>query len=96
MIKSFADKLTEDIYNEAKSKNSKKMPINLYKKTARLLDQINASVRVDTLRIPPGNNLEKLGGDFKDYWSIRINSQWRIIFMWLDGDAFDVKITDYH
>ena len=51
---------------------------------------------LDDLRIPPANRLEKLTGERKGQWSIRINDQWRICFTWLNGDAYDVEITDYH
>ena len=57
---------------------------------------INNSIDVNDLRIPPANRLEKLSGNLKDYHSIRINNQWRIIFIWNSGTAFEVEITDYH
>jgi proteic killer suppression protein len=62
----------------------------------RKLDQLDASVRIDDLRAPPGNRLEKLKGDREGQWSIRINDQWRVCFRWEDGDAWDVEIVDYH
>ena len=65
-------------------------------KYSRLFDQINAATKIDTLKIPLGNNLEKLKGNLKDYWSVRVNKQWRIIFIWKDGEAFDVEVLDYH
>ena len=60
------------------------------------LDVIDAAESLDDLRVPPGNRLEKLSGDRKDQFSIRINDQWRICFRWTDGDAYDVEIVDYH
>ncbi len=58
---------------------------------------IHYNTRVlDQLRIPPSNHLEKLGGDLKGFYSIRINDQWRIIFKWTEGNSFEVEITDYH
>ena len=57
---------------------------------------LNNAQDVNDLRIPPANRLEKLKGDLEDYYSIRINNQWRIIFQWLNNDAYDVKIIDYH
>jgi proteic killer suppression protein len=57
---------------------------------------LNNEQDVNYLRIPPANRLEKLKGDLEDYYSIRINIQWRIIFQWLNNDAYDVKIIDYH
>jgi proteic killer suppression protein len=57
---------------------------------------LNNAQDVNDLRIPPANRLEKLKGDLEDYYRIRINNQWRIIFQWLNNDAYDVKIIDYH
>ena len=57
---------------------------------------INNSVDINDLRIPPANRLEKLSGDLKDHYSIRINDQWRIVFKWSEGHAFQVQIVDYH
>ncbi|MBN1273165.1 MAG: type II toxin-antitoxin system RelE/ParE family toxin [Candidatus Aminicenantes bacterium] len=68
----------------------------LHIKAQRLLDQINAAQSLATLRMPAGNRLEKLTGNLKDFWSLRINNQWRIVFRWEDDDAYNVKITDYH
>lgn len=57
---------------------------------------LNAAYQLDDLRSPPGNRLEALKGDLKGFHSIRINEQWRVIFRWDSGDAFDVQIVDYH
>jgi proteic killer suppression protein len=57
---------------------------------------LNNSQNIADLRVPPSNRLEKLSGNLKDYYSIRINDQWRIIFKWETGQAFEVEITDYH
>jgi len=57
---------------------------------------LHRAVRLDDLRIPPQNRLEMLKGDRKGQWSIRINDQWRVCFVWNDGQAFDVEIVDYH
>ena len=57
---------------------------------------INNSIDVNDLRIPPANRLEKLSGDFKEHYSIRINDNWRIVFKWSEGHAFQVQIMDYH
>jgi toxin HigB-1 len=58
--------------------------------------QLNAATTLDFLRVPPGNQIEKLSGDRKGQWSMRINDQWRICFSWIDGDALEVEIVDYH
>jgi proteic killer suppression protein len=59
------------------------------------LGGVSAS-RLDDLRVPPSNRLEKLKGDLKAFHSIRVNRQWRVIFKWIDGDAYEVRIVDYH
>lgn len=96
MIKSFGDKSTRDIYDGVNSRYARKIPKELHGKIFRLLDQINAASSVEFLRIPPSNRLEKLKGDLKGFWSLRINDQWRIIFVWKDDNVLKVKITDYH
>ena len=88
--------MTCDIYHGTNSRYSRKLPYKLHAKAQRLLDQINAAQSLQILRIPAGNRLEKLTGNLKDFWSLRINNQWRIVFWWEDDDAHDVKITDYH
>ena len=65
-------------------------------KVRRLLDQINAAPKLEMLRIPPSNRLEKLKGDRAGFWSLRINDQWRIVFRWQGQDALDVQVIDYH
>ena len=96
MIKGFADKVTQDVYDNTNSKHSRKLSRSLHPKARRLLDQINAAPSKEFLRIPPGNRLEKLSGDLEGHLSLRINDQWRIIFRWSGDDALEVKITDYH
>ncbi len=93
MIKSFQDKMTEKFYITGKSR---KIPSNIQKVALRKLDYINSANKLDDLRIPPTNRFEKLRGDLEDFYSIRINKQFRIIFRFEDGNAYDVKIVDYH
>ncbi len=62
----------------------------------RKLTQLHNAASLEFLRSPPGNRLEKLSGDRAGQWSIRINSQWRICFIWRDGEVRDVEIVDYH
>ncbi len=57
---------------------------------------LSAATRLESLQVPPGNKLEKLSGDRAGQYSIRINEQWRLCFVWQDGDAYDVEIVDYH
>ncbi len=62
----------------------------------RKLEALNAASRLDDLMVPPSNRLEKLRGALEDFYSIRVNNQWRIVFKWQDGDAHEVRIADYH
>lgn len=93
MIKSFNDDESERFYITGKSR---KIPSTIHKVALRKLDYLNSAVTVEDLKIPPANRLEKLKGDLQAFYSIRINKQYRIIFRFEDGDAYDVKITDYH
>ena len=93
MIRSFKSKETEKVWN---GKRSGKLPFEVQKIGRRKLRMLNNSIDINDLRIPPSNRLEKLSGNLKDYHSIRINDQWRIIFQWADGHAFEVQIIDYH
>ena len=96
MIRNLAGKVTEDIYNGINSRHARQIPKELHGKICRLLDQLDAVTKLETLRVPPSNNLEKLKGNLSDYWSLRVNKQWRIIFKWEARDAYDVEIVDYH
>lgn len=96
MIRSFRDSLTEDIYHGIASKKTKRIPDEILSITTRKLDQLNAAIEISDMKIPPGNRLEKLKADLKDYYSIRINDKYRIIFQWENNDAYNVSITDYH
>jgi proteic killer suppression protein len=93
MIRSFGSKETEKIWNGVRST---KLPPEIQNAGRRKLRMINNSIDLNDLRIPPSNRLEKLSGKFKDYHSIRINDQWRIVFMWQAGHALEVEIVDYH
>ena len=93
MIKNFGDKETEKIW---KGIRSGKLPNKIQDTARRKLRMLNNSVNMHDLRIPPSNKLEKLKGNFKDYYSIRINDQWRIVFKWIDDNSHDAKIFDYH
>ena len=93
MIINFGNKETEKIWNGIVSK---KLPREIQDVARRKLRMINNSIDITDLRIPPANRLEKLKGDLKEFYSIRINNQWRIIFKWENGNAFEVEIVDYH
>ena len=93
MIKSFACKETQKIFNR---EYSKKLPTDIQDIAFRKLRMLNRSYTLDDLRVPPSNHLEKLKGDKFGFYSIRINDQWRICFQWEDGNVFEVEIVDYH
>ena len=93
MIISFGSKDTEKIW---KGERAKGLPGEIQDVARRKLRMINSSVNIADLRIPPANRLEKLSGKWKEFYSIRINGQWRIIFQWNNGIASDVEIVDYH
>jgi proteic killer suppression protein len=93
MLRSFGSKETEKVW---KGIRSSKLPPEMQNIARRKLRMINNSFDLNDLRIPPSNRLEKLSGNRKDFYSIRINDQWRIIFIWEEGHAFEVEIVDYH
>jgi toxin HigB-1 len=75
---------------------SKKLPQEIQRSALRKLRMLNRAITLEDLRIPPGNRLEALKGDREGQYSIRINDQWRICFLWQDGEVFQVEIVDYH
>lgn len=93
MIKSFRDKETERLFAR---EFSRRFPANLHRVAWSKLAVLDAAERLEDLRIPPGNRLEKLTGDREGQYSIRINQQYRVCFEWRAGDAYEVEITDYH
>ena len=93
MILSFGSKETEKIWNGIRIK---KLPAEIQNIGRRKLRMLNNSQDIGDLRIPPSNRLETLTGNLKSFYSIRINKKWRIIFTWDNGNACNVKITDYH
>lgn len=93
MIVSFGNSETEKIWNGRWVKN---LPKQIQEIGRRKLRMLNNSINLIDLKIPPSNHLEKLLGNLKDFYSIRINNQWRIVFKWNSGNAYEVKIVDYH
>lgn len=93
MILSFGDKETPKVWEGIRSK---KLPNEIQGMARRKLRMLNNSQNINDLRIPPANHLEKLSGDLSGYYSIRINKQWRIIFIWENENAYEVSIVDYH
>jgi len=93
MIKSFSDKRTQEIFA---GRYVKRLDKEMQTKALRRLRYIEAAERIEDLRVPPSNKLEKKKGDLKDYYAIWVNTQWRIIFKWKDGNAYEVQLADYH
>ncbi len=93
MIISFGSKDTEKIWN---GERIRKIPMEIQEVGRRKLRMLNNSQTITDLMIPPSNRLEKLSGNLKDYYSIRINDQWRVIFHWESNHSYEVEIIDYH
>lgn len=93
MIRSFADKTTAAIFA---GMEVRRLPHDIQQRAAEKLALLDAAHQIDDLRVPPGNRLEKLSGNRMGQWSIRVNNQWRICFVFEGGDAYDVEIVDYH
>ena len=96
MIRGFADQGTEDLYHGKSSKHARKVPTSIWRVIQRKLDLLNRAVSLRDLRVPPSNRLEKLRGNLEGFHSIRVNDQYRIIFAFRDGDAYDVQVLDYY
>ena len=96
VIIDFGDQTTEDIFNGHDTKAARRIPNAIWPVAARKLDMLNAAHELRDLRIPPANRLEALKGRWSGYHSIRINDQYRVVFMWASGNAKDVMIIDYH
>jgi proteic killer suppression protein len=93
MIKTFADRQTEEFWRTGKSR---RLPASIRRVAARKLQMLDVAKEFNDLRSPPGNRLEQLKGDWQGQHSIRIKEQFRVCFRWMEGDAYGVEITDYH
>ncbi|HEV7230506.1 MAG TPA: type II toxin-antitoxin system RelE/ParE family toxin [Bacteroidia bacterium] len=93
MILSFGSKETRKIWEGERIKG---LSLDLQEIGRRKLRMLNNSQNIADLQIPPSNRLEKLKGNLKDFYSIRINDQWRVVFKWSNGNATEVQIMDYH
>lgn len=93
VIKTFGDKHTQELHVTGKSRF---FPPEITIRAARKLEYIDLATQLDDLKVPPGNRLHALERDRKGQYSVSINDQWRICFMFVEGDAYDVEITDYH
>jgi len=93
VIQSFRDKDTEKLFQRERSKA---VPQDVQRVALRKLAQLDAAAGLQDLKVPPGNRLEALSGNRTGQFSIRINDQWRVCFVWKDGNAHEVEIVDYH
>ena len=93
MIKTFADKRTQELYLTGKAK---RFPPDVAGRAARELEYVDLATSLDDLKVPPGNRLHRLEGDRQGPYSISVNDQWRICFRFEGEDAYDVKLCDYH
>ena len=93
MIESFGCKHTEKVWKGIKTK---KWSVEIANNALRKLFMVNAAGDIQDLKIPPSNRLHRLKGNMKEHWSISVNDQWRIIFKWKSGNAFEAQIIDYH
>ena len=96
MIESFADRLAEDLFDNRRSKAVLRFPPALIRTARRKLLYLHDAPAIGDLREPPGNRLEALKGHWKGFHSIRVNDQWRVVFRWHDGNAYEVQVIDYH
>ena len=93
VIKTFADRQTQELFVTGRSR---RLPPEITRRARRKLEYIDLAADLHDLRNPPGNRLHKLGGDRTGQHAIAVNDQWRVCFRFVDGDAYDVEITDYH
>jgi len=97
MIKTFKSAGTENIFDGIASQAARRCcPQSIWPVARRKLDQINRVREIDELEVPAGNRLERLKGDRQNQYSIRINQQYRICFIWREGHAYEIEIADYH
>lgn len=96
MITGFGDKATEALYHGSGGKDVRRFPPDIHKAALRKLDMLNGAQNLEDLRSPPNNRLEALKGDWAGFYSIRVNSQWRIVFRWSGNHSQDVRLLDYH
>jgi proteic killer suppression protein len=93
VIKTFADKRTRELFATGRAA---RFPADVARRAARRLEYVNLATNLDDLMVPPGNRLRALKGDRKGQHAIAVNDQWRVCFRFVDGDAYDVEICDYH
>ncbi|WP_420888072.1 type II toxin-antitoxin system RelE/ParE family toxin [Candidatus Nitronereus thalassa] len=96
MIEQFGNQLAQDLFHDVHSSATRRFSSELRRITRRKLLYLHDAAELKDLRVPPGNRLEALKGKLKGHHSIRINDQWRVVFRWEGGNAFNVQILDYH
>jgi len=96
VIETFGSALAEDLFDDKRSKSTRAFPPELRRAARRKLLYLHDAAGLKDLAVPPGNRLEQMKGRWKGLYSIRINDQWRVVFRWRGGNAFDVQIVDYH
>lgn len=96
MIESFGNALAEDLFDDKRTRATRSFPPELRRVARRKLLYLHDASELGDLRAPPGNRLELLKGDWAGFHSVRINDQWRLVFRWQSGSAFEVQVVDYH
>ena len=96
MIETFGNALAEDLFDDKRTKATRAFPPKLRRGARRKLLYIHDAAELSDLAVPPGNRLEALKGQRKGFHSIRINDQWRVVFRWSGGNAYEVQVIDYH
>jgi proteic killer suppression protein len=96
MIQSFANETTADLFRERNTRHARAVPRGLWRVAQRKLKMLDVAVRLEDLRVPPGNRLEQLSGSRAGRHSVRINDQYRVTFRWEGGHAWEVAVEDYH
>lgn len=96
MIESFGNRLAEDLFDDKRSKVVRRFPPELVRAARRKLLYLHDAAELQDLQVPPGNRLEALKGEWSGFYSIRINEKRRVVFRWKDGNAYDVRVLDYH
>lgn len=96
MIESFGNRLAEDLFSDRRTRETRSFPPALGRAARRKLLYLHDAAELGDLAVPPGNRLERLKGSRKGFHSIGINDQWRVVFRWRGGNAFDVQVIDYH
>jgi proteic killer suppression protein len=96
VIESFGNRLAEDLFFDRQSKETRRFPAELRRAARRKVLYLHDAAELGDLKVPPGNRLEAMRGEWKGFHSIRINDQWRVVFRWDRGNACDVAVLDYH